>query len=468
MNSKQRVGGMIILLCLFLTYNGQAQTPETSSLSIQDCIEYASLNNRNIKVARIDERVAEQQTNEVRGRGLPQANVNGSFEDRLKIPLLVIPGGIPGADGGDTGNSDNANGAGIPLGYQYNTALTGEVTQMVFDPSFWVGLKAAKSSTQLYQQQTQQVHEETAYQIANAYYQVIVVQKQLQLLRTNLESTEQTLTTTQLQLENGVAKQVDVNRLKVNASNLNSQIEQATLSLKQARNNLKFRMGMPLDQAITLSDTALNYQEENVTIADIPEEFYQNRIDYQILQTNLALQELDAKNNRVGYYPRLTAFANYGYQAQGAEFGLFPTSDNGWVDYTTASLGLRLSIPVFDGLQRHSRIQQSKLKAQQLEENIALTRQAIDLETSNAVSQYQSTLQRIESEQQNIELAQQVYEVTQLEFREGVGTSTDVVEAETALRQAQNTYINTLLDLYVARLDLENAKGTLLSYLESL
>ncbi|MEQ9442697.1 MAG: TolC family protein [Cyclobacteriaceae bacterium] len=461
---------VVVVVLSFAFFNQSlAQTPEENTFSIQECIEYAGLNNKHVKIARIDERIAEQQTAEVRGRGLPQANINGSLEDRLKIPLLVIPGGIPGSQsGGDSGNGDNAEGQGIPLGYQYNSALTGEVTQMIFDPSFWVGLKAAKSSSQLYQQQTKQVSEETAYQIASAYYQVIVVQKQRQLLQTNLESTESTLTTTQLQFENGVAKQVDVSRLRVNASNLTSQIAQAELQIKQALNNLKYQMGMPLDQSIALSDTALNFQNEKNALTDIPDDFYKNRIDYQILQTNLALQKLDEKNNRVGYFPKLTAYANYGYQAQGADLGLYATSENGWVDYTTASLGLRLSIPVFDGLQRHARIQQSKLKSQQLEENITLTHQAIDLETSNASSQYQSTLQRIEAEQQNVDLAQQVYEVTQLEFREGVGTSTDVVEAETALRQAQNTYINSLLDLYVARLDLENAKGNLLPYLKSL
>jgi outer membrane protein TolC len=84
---------------------------------------------------------------------------------------------------------------------------------------------------------------------------------------------------------------------------------------------------------------------------------------------------------------------------------------------------------------------------------------------SNALTQYRNTLQRIENEQQNVQLAEEVYRVTQLEFREGVSTSTDVVNSETALRQAQTTYITTLLDLYTARLDLERAKGNLLPYL---
>ena len=467
MNFQNKILTLTLIqgICLFAG-KGWAQSVEAGTpLSIQNCIEYAKQNNSNIEVARFDERIAQEQVNEVKGRGLPQANINGSYQDQLKLPVLVLPSNLTGAAGGGTGEENGSTA--IPIGNQYNSSLTGEVTQMIFDPSFYIGLKAAKSGSQLYQQQTQKVSEQTAYNIANAYYQVIVAQKQLQLLSSNLNNTQKVLANTELQFKNGVAKQVDVNRLQVNASNLKSQIQQADLSLQRALNNLKFQMGMPLNQVITLSDTALTFHEEATAAPETTDDFYKNRIDYKILQTNLELQELDRRNNVAGYYPTLSAFANYGYTAQGNDFGFFPTGSNDWFDYTTATIGLRLKIPVFDGLQRNARIQQSRLKASQLKENIKLTQQSIDLDVSNADMQYRSTLQRIESEQKNVDLAQQVYEVTQLEFQEGVGTSTDVVEAETSLRQAQNTYINTLLDLYTARLDMEKAKGTLLNYLAS-
>jgi outer membrane protein TolC len=456
-------------------YPLMAQTTDgPAAFSIKDCINYANQNNSNVKIARYDERIAQQQVNQIRGRGLPQININGTFEDRLKVPLLVIPGAASFLGGGDTtgtgsgsNNGNNAGGQGIPLGFKYNSTLTGEVTQMIVDPSFWIGLKAAKASNQLYRQTTQQVNEQTAYNIANAYYQVIVVQKQLQLLQANLDRTRATLANTELQFKNGVAKKVDVSRLRVNASNLESQIKQAQSNLVQVSNSLKFQMGMPLTQPISLSDTVLTLNQEEAVLADAPNNFYENRIEHKVLQTNLQLQELDRKNTVSGYFPSLTGFANYGYVGQGPEMGFFKTQDNRWVDYTVSSVGLRLRVPIFDGLQRNALVQQAKLKSRQLEERINFTRQSINLEVSNAFTQYRNTLQRIEDEQQNIQLAQEVYQVTQLEFREGVGTSTDVVNAETALRQAQTTYITTLLDLYTARLDLERAKGNLLTYLNS-
>jgi len=444
---------VVLYTLLSLAAMPDARAQDSSSFTLKQCIDYASENNSNIKVARHDEEYGLRQIREVKGRALPQVNINGTFEDRLKVPLLIIPGANFG------GGSE-----GFRMGYKYNSSLTGEVTQMIIDPSFGIGLKAAKQNTLYYRQNTQQVSEQTAYNIATAYYRVIVLQERLSLLESNISTTKKVLEVTELQFRNGVAKSVDVKRLQVNSNNLESQIREASLNLEQAYNNLKFYMGMPLENKITLSDTSLDQVAEALVL---PQSGAENRIEYKMAQTNLELQRLNVRNNIRGYYPTLSAYGNYGYQGQGPELGLFRTANNGWVDYTSSSIGLRLRIPVFDGLQRDSRIQQSKIRVSQQEENIKLLRQNISLEVSNSYTQYQNTLKRIESEKANVELAQEVYKITQLEFREGVSTSTDLVEAELSLRQSQNVYTQTLLDLYTARLAYERANGNLLKYISS-
>lgn len=461
--NKRRLS--IWLIALALASN--AQSP-TENYSIKACLEYAAEHSSQLKVAKYNEDIAMQQTNEVVGRALPQANINGTWEDKLKVPLLIIPGGFGGAASTGPGSSSTTPTTGeatkIRMGYQFNTSVVGEVTQMIVDPAFGVGLKAAKQSAVLYKQQSQQVSEKAVYNIASAYYQSVVLQKQLAYLQSNLVSTQRTLATTELKLKNGVAKQVDVSRLRVNANNLQSQIRQTELSLKQALNTLKFQMGMPLSQPIYLTDTSLVVQNEERALAEGSDDYTAQRIDYKLLETNLRLQQLDKANHLRGYFPSLTAFANYGYQAQGPDFGFVKMPSTNWVEYTTSSIGLRLRVPIFDGLQRNARVQQSKLKIDQIEENLTLSKQTIGLEVANAMTQYRNTLERIEAEGQNVQLAEEVYQVTQLEFKEGVSTSLDLITAETSLRQAQNTYTQTLLNLYTARLDVERAKGNLSTY----
>ncbi len=450
---------LIVLLSFTVLYQGKAQTPGAKALSIKECIEYASENNYNLRIARLDENISDKRIIEVRSTGLPQANINGVFEDRLKIPLLIIPNMDQFMGGGQ--------GGGIPMGYQYNSSLSGEVTQMIYDQTFWTGLKAAKSSTKYYKQNSTWVNENTAYSIADSYYKVIVIEKQLTLLNINLSNTTTTLSMTELQYNNGLAKKVDINRLRVNKANLESQIKQAELNLEQAYNSLKFQMGMPLDQPIALSDTTFELSQTELQSAENPGQFFDKRTDYRLLETNLELQKLDQKSITNQYFPRLTGFANYSYVGQGPDLGLYKTKNNDWVDYTTASIGLRLSIPVFDGLRKSALVQQSKVKQDQLKQQLELKKQQINIEVSNAEIQYKNTYHRIAAEQENVNLAEEVYNVTQLEFREGVGTSTDVVNAEFALRQAQNIYISTLLELYTARLQLEKSKGNIINYLTS-
>lgn len=463
------------LLVLWYSSAIYAQTG-VQTFSIHDCLNYANTNNSNLKMARFDEEIAKQQNNQVRGRGLPQANITGQWQNSPKIQQLILPpaalaaftgGAVDSTQTGGSGSTATPTRGGIAMGYRYSSNLTGEVTQMIFDPSFWVGLKASKYNRLASLQSTQQVNEQTAYNIANAYYQVIVVQKQIQLLQSNMANTGKLLSNTQLQFQNGVAKQVDVSRIQVNFNNLKSQYEQAQLNLQQAFNALKFQMGMPIEQGLLLSDTSLAFTEDAGVLPDSSQNYFENRVSYKLAKTNITLQELDRRNNFSGYYPTLTGYANYAYNAQGPNFALYKTPESRWVNYTTAALGVRLRFNVFDGLQRNALVQQSKIKTRRLEENLNLTKQNINLEVSNAKTQYLNTLQRIKAEQQNVELAQQVYQVTQLEFREGVGTSTALVQAETSLQQAQNTYITTLLDLYRARLDIERVKGNILPYLNS-
>jgi len=426
-----------------------------SVFSVKDCLEYASINNILIRVARLEQEVGIKQVKEVAGRALPQARITGSLDDRDKLPLLVLPP-----------NAVFPEGVRAKSGYQFSDNLTGEVTQAFFDPTILIGVKAAKFNNLLYKQKTYQITVQAALDIATSYYQAVVATKQLVFLQTNVENTTKTLANTKLQVQNGIAKPVDAKRIQVNLTNSQAQVRQTQLTLAQALNDLKYNMGMPLEKQIRLSDTTLAFDPGDDFLPP-GASFYENRIDYKILQSNLVLQKLDVKNINSGYLPVFTGYINYGYVGQGATFGLYENQTNHWVQYNTSAVGMRLNFYVFDGLQKVARAQQGMIKAKEIEQNMLRMQQTVNHDVTNAYLQYRNNEQRIEYEKQNVELAQEVYQITQLQFREGTATSTEVVDAETAMLLAQNTYTQSLLQLYTARLALEKAKGSLLEYLNS-
>ena len=423
--------------------------------SIKQCIEYARKNNSNIKMANYDADVSEKVVNEQFGKALPQIDFSGSFDDKLKITTSILPGELIGKPGTFVP---------VKMGTKYNVSAGLSLTQKIFDPSLWVGLKAARISKTMSEQNIQKTDEQTIYDVSSAYYTVLIIKKQLDNLKIILSASDRTLKSTELKYQNGLIKKIDVDKIKVSYNSINSQVQQTELSYKQALNNLKFYIGMPVDSSIvleeTLPDSAVSFEQTNNV-----QSYVENRVDYQIQKTNVNLYEADKQNNIAAYLPTLSFYANYNFQAMRTEFDFFK-SDKEW--YKNSAIGLELKIPIFSGFQRYSKVEQSQLNIEKALENLKLTEQAIKVELSNYYIQYRNAIDNIQTEKENLTLAESVYKNTQLEFTQGTGSSLDLVQTESSWRETQNNYFNKLLTLYIAKLDLEKSQGTLINFINNL
>ena len=438
----------ILFIVFYLPLFGQ-------TYSLKQCIEYARKNNSNVRIALLDSDISGNMVNEQIGKALPQIDITGSFDDKLKITTQLLPGELMGKPG-----------TYIPVqfGTKYNVTAGLSLTQKIFDPSFWVALNAAKISETMSEQNIQKTEEQTIYDVGVAYYTASIIKKQLDNLKIILAASERTLKSTELKYQNGLVKKIDVDKIKVSYNNTNSQVQQTELSYEQALNNLKFNIGMPVDSSIVLAETvpdsAISFEQTNNA-----QDFVENRVDYQIQKTQVELYEADKQNNIAAYLPTLSFYANYNFQAMRTEFDFFK-SDKDW--YNSSAIGLELKVPVFSGFQRYSKVEQSQLNIEKAIENLKLTEQSIKVELSNSYIQFRNAIDNIQNEKENLELAESVYKNTQLEFSQGTGSSLDLVQTESSLRETQNNYYNKLLTLYIAKLDLEKSQGTLINFINNL
>lgn len=136
--------------------------------------------------------------------------------------------------------------------------------------------------------------------------------------------------------------------------------------------------------------------------------------------------------------------------------------------YKSSAIGLQLTIPIFSGFQRLSKVSESELNIEKAQESIKLKQQAIKVELSNYEIQYKTASDNIKNEKENLLLAESVYQNTQLEFQQGRSSSLDLVQVESSLRETQNNYYSKLLTLHTAKLDMERAKGTLITFINNL
>lgn len=459
MKSLKIISGIFILLSVICQVEIKAQI----NLSLTDCINYAHENNSDIKKASIEEEKSGKKINEVIGSGLPQVTLSGNLVNNLELPTTLINGDYFGAPGTMIA---------AKFGTKYSYTFTGEVTQMIFNGSFWVGLSAAKYSNRYYQQNRELVSENVEYDVATAYYQILVVQKQIQLLQQNQKLISKSLSDTKLLFENGKTKEVDVDRINVSLNNIEYQLKKANEALNQSYRYLKFKMGMPVASEISLADSSyfsqdsllvqsintLEYEKDDIVAFD-------NRNDYKILQTSLELQTLDKKNQIAQFLPSISAFGSYSYSGLRTGFDLFDSKKE-WFKYY--SVGLQFRLPIFTGGQTIAKIQQSSLNVDALNEEVKKVENGINLQVSNAITKYNNAFDNTKTNKLNINLAKKVYDITFLEYKEGVTNAASLVDAETKLREAQTNFVNSLLELYVAKFDLEKARGTLTSYLKNI
>lgn len=439
------------LLLLATAFIVDAQKP----FSLKECINYSSTNNSKVKIASYDVEASEQRIREQQGIYLPQINGSASLDDNLRLTTTLLPGELAGKPGEMVP---------ITFGTKYNLAGGLQLTQKVYDRPSLIGIKSAKINNELSEQNLQKTNELTAYNISVVYYQTLVIQMQINTLKSTLKASEQSLKSILLKFENGMAKKIDVDKIRVSYNNTQSQLQQAELSYSQSLNTLKFQMGMPVESELALADTTISVSYEEFEKLDNNNFLVDNLIDYKLQKTNLSLTQVEKKRSLAAFQPTLSFYSNLNVSAMRKEFNFFEAGQN-W--YPSYGIGLKLAVPVFDGLQRNARVAQSELNIQKAKENIKYTEQAIKVDLSNYEIRYKNALSNIKKEKENLDLAESVFKNTQLEYQQGTGTALDLVQAESSLMVAQNTYFNKLLDLYVARIEQEKAKGTLISFINS-
>jgi outer membrane protein len=456
-----------LVLAIFLVpvaVTAQDQKPgEIMELSLQQAIDYTLSHQSAIQNAQLDQKIAKQKINEITGVGLPQ--INGSFElqDFVIRPTSIFPDFITPATYGvllkeglipPSHFPTQIGSFPVQFGTKYQASGGVSVSQLIFDGGFFVGLKAAKVYSQLAQKTTDRSRIEAVEAITKAYYGVVINNEHRKLLTANISRLQKIYEDTKAYNESGFAEKIDVDRLKVQLNNLNVESEKVDKFLEVSVNLLKFQMGMLVNTNVKLTDT-LTYTQLS---GSAPNTEYNNRIEFSLLQTAKELYSLDVKRNQAGYLPSLVAYGNLSTQALRNQFD-FGSSNQRW--FATEILGAKLTVPIFDGLQKNARIQQAKLTLQKTKNDENNLKNLIDFQVQSAKITYENSYKTVEEQKQNMELAQEVARVTQIKYKEGVGSNLEVVTAETSLRESQTNYFDALYSLIIARTDFLKAQGTL-------
>ena len=458
---------VLLFTLLIATLLPRAKAQEELSFSLEDCINYALENNENIEIARLENEISVTQINETLARGLPQIDGTVGVVKNFTIQTSFIQDFIsPAVYGVLLDESLLPDDTEVPVpqtfpaafGTDYSGQAGITARQLIFDGSYFVGLKAARTVKLLSQRKENQTKTDIVESVSKAYYMVLVTQANLEFLGRNFSTIDTLLNETSAMYENGFAEKIDVSRIKIQHNNLKTNLKNNTELLITSINLLKFQMGMPQTIKLTLSG---DLEDINLTSLDVKKEgALQNRPEYAVLQTNKDLLDLNVRNFKSQYVPNLYANFNFGWTAGTNSFGDLTTFDNQtWFKYS--NLGVNLSIPIFDGFSKRSNIQRNKIQMLQIDQNINQLKNNVEREITESEIKVNNAIRNVNAQKENVELADEVYDVTRIKYQEGIGSNLEVVQANTDLKEAQTNYLNALYEAATVHIDLQKALGTL-------
>lgn len=457
---KNRIPILAVLVGMAISGSSVAQDKTApAGLTLQQCIEFGYENNPTLKNAHASVASSEAKVGEIVASGLPQISGNADIGDNYLIPTTFVPANTfdPNAPEGEM--------IGLKFGTQYTGRATLDMSQMIFNGSYFVGLKASRTYTELARVDLVSSKIDLVAAIKKAYYSVLVNKERLSLIEINANRLDSLLRQTKAMYENGFAEKIDVSRIQVQVNNINNTKRSATIGLEVSYNLLKFQMGFPIANPIALADGLKDVQLQ-VLENDFKSDFnYNNRIEYKKLGVNHTLTELDIKNTRSQYLPSLDFYGNYGASYGTSNFNNFVAFGDNWK--TMGSFGLRLHVPIFDGLMKRKQVQQKQIQLNQIENVQALTRNQIDMEQNQVSLSFQNSIDALRIQNENMDLAEEVYKVTVIKYQEGVGSNIEVLDADASYKEAQTNYYAALYDALITSVDLEKAYGKLLTIEES-
>jgi outer membrane protein TolC len=387
----------------------------------------------------------------------PQVNGSIDYLHNFNLQNIILENGaIPAFS-----SPQVPDGAVLAFPLQLKNSLVPSLTatQVVFSEALFANKQTAQVYEDLAQKNVTRSQVDVIEAVTKAYYSVLVNQKQLGFIEANLSRMDTIYRDSKFKFDAGVIRRLDLDRVEVSYNNLKEEHNRVKSLLDLSKALLAYQMNydgnLVLADALNEADMEKKINQEAVTSQPVDAS---SRIEYSILQSQEKLSLANINTIRAGYYPSVGLFATTGYNPAATHVGDIFQGDR-WLNYTYA--GIRVNVPVFDGLSKKYRIQEATLEHQKLGNNMSRLSRSINLEVQRAQINLQNSLHSLQNQKRNLELANKDLDALKYEYEKGVVANIELTNAETSLKEAQTNYYNALYNALIAKVDLDKALGKL-------
>ncbi len=481
----KKVLTLIIIYFLLFPLGLLAQTPPDSLptlLSLDQCIYYALHNQPAVRQAGIDREINERDIGISLAAWLPQINSSNSALHYFKGSPTSTSGtttttgttgaGTTGTTSGGTGTtSGGTTGTGTTTGSTgttgttttgstitnpdiHNVSVVGvQATQVIYNNDVLLASRASKFSREYYRENLTSAQINVISDVSKAFYDVLLSQRQLDIIKEDIVRLQRSLKDAYARYQAGVVDKTDYKQATISLNNSIAQRKQTEEAIKSKSAYLRQVMGMPAQRPLTLAYDSARFERE-IYIDTNQTLDYTNRIDYRLLSTRKDLTALNINYYKYGFLPSISANGAYNYAYYSNR-----TADLYNTAYPSVYAGLTVTIPIFTGTKRLQNLSRARLEVDRANLDLVNSQNTINTEYVQALADYKSNYSNWQLLRQNVDLANDVYKVVDVQYREGIKTYLDVIEAQSDLRTAELNYYNALFQVLSSKVDLQKALG---------
>ena len=441
---KGLISTLFLIIPGFLT--GQtAQDTLYSRITLSQCITYALTNQSLIKQSLLDEDITKRDIRIALSGWYPQLEVDANVQHYLQVPIAYYP------------NLADPSAPGISLPASANYVSTGifSVSQTLYSSNLFLASRTSRELRNQASENTENSKINTYVDVTKAFFDVLLTEEQLNVLKEDILRLQQNYKDAYNLYMNGLTDKIDYQRTEISLSNVQAQKKSTEEALKSKYSVLKHVMGMSPEKQLTVSYDSSKYV--NDILFDTTKNLdYSNRIEYQLLQTTLKLQNFGINYYKWSFLPTLSAFYDYNAQYQNDQYSDLYNNVS-----PNSLFGLKLTLPIFQGMSRHENLSKAKLQYQRLQLGSEYLKSAINSEYTLALARYLSNLYELKVAKNNITVAKDIFNTVKLQYYKGIKAYLEVIVSETDLRTSELNYLNILFQVLTSKIDLEKASGVI-------
>lgn len=427
---------ILLLLIATAVYTANAQV-----WSLQQCIDTAQVYNKSLQISRNSKTINEEKRKEAKGNLIPKITANADYKYFTDLPTQLMPASIFGGPAGTFKETQ--------FGVPHNINANLQLTMPLYNPQVFGAMQSSKIAVELSGLQLQKTEEQIYFDISNLYYNGQLLLRQLSFIDSNIVNTSKLFKNMQLLKEQLMAKGTDVSKVQLQKEQLETQKELVSSRYEQVTNALKFAMGIPLEQNINI--------EKDIQYKLSAEYTSTTAIDIRLANMQSKFLQSELSTLKRSKLPSLSLFGTYGktgfgYDKQPNDFLKF---------YPIGFAGIQLSYPLFNGTVTQRKINQKRLEIKNSELQVQLVTEQNTMQIENAKRQRSVAQKSITTSTSQIELAKIVYAQTFLQQKQGTASLSDVLLADSALREAQQNYLSAVVEYLKADLELKRLSGLL-------